>query len=84
MKYIIITLLFSTFSFANYIDDNVKKLDWNGIEVVWLEDNSLPTYDVTVYFNEGSLGETAQLAGVGEFMFQQLTSGTTRYTQKVP
>ena len=43
-------LSISQLSFGNYIDDNLKKLSWNGIEVIWLEDNSLPTYDCSIYF----------------------------------
>lgn len=67
---------------GNYIDENVKKLNWNGIEVVWLEDNSLPTYDVSIYFNQGALGDKKNLAGTTEIMFSQLTAGTNRFTQK--
>lgn len=67
---------------GNYIEDNVKKLNWNGIDVVWLEDNSLPVYDISIYFAEGALGDSKGLAGTSELMFNQLTSGTTRYTQK--
>jgi zinc protease len=67
---------------GNYIDDNVKKLNWNGIDVVWLEDNSLPTYDVSIYFNQGALGDKKNLEGTAEIMFSQLTAGTNRFTQK--
>lgn len=76
-------ILTSQFTHAvNYIDENVKKYNWNGIEVVWLEDDSLPTYDISIYFNQGALGDTKTLAGRTEIMFNQLTSGTKKYTQK--
>ena len=84
MKSILIftLVIFQLNSFANYLDDHVQKLNWNGIDVVWLEDNTLPTYDVAIYFGEGSLSERKSVKGVGELMFHQLTSGTKRYTQK--
>lgn len=39
------------------IEDNIKRLNWNGIEVVYIEDNRFPTYDLTVYFADGALSE---------------------------
>lgn len=65
----------------NYLDENLKKLTWNGIDIIWLEDSSLPTYDVSIYFNEGALGDRKQRAGETQLMFEQLTSGTHRYPQ---
>ncbi len=84
MKYILISfLLFSQFAVANnYLDENLKTMNWNGIEVIWLEDDSLPTYDVSIYFKEGALGDKKGLYGQTELMFAQLSSGTHRYTQK--
>ena len=77
------SLLLSSSVFAkNYIEENVKKLNWNGIDIVWLEDNQLPVYDISIYFGEGALGDNKRRAGTNELMFNQLTSGTTRYTQK--
>lgn len=66
----------------NYLDENLKKMNWNGIDVIWLEDDNLPTYDVYLYFDEGALGDPVGLNGLTELMFDQLTSGTGRYSQK--
>ncbi len=83
MKITILLLFFVNSAFAkNYIEENLRKLSWNGVEVVWLEDNSLPTFDLSVYFRDGALGESKTDAGITQLMFDQLTSGTKRYTQK--
>lgn len=79
---IVLSLLISTANAKNYLDDNLKKMNWGGMDVIWLEDDSLPTYDVSVYFNEGALGDRKNLNGETELMFSQLTSGTHRFSQK--
>ena len=80
---ILFTFVITQLSYAeNYIDEHVKKLNWNGIDVIWLEDNTLPVYDLSIYFGEGALGDPKGMAGTTELMFSQLTSGTTRYSQK--
>ncbi len=82
-KYIsLASLLFSSLVQANYIDDNVKKMNWGGVDVIWLEDSTLPTYDISIYFGEGALGDRKELPGVTEIAFNQLTSGTSKHTQK--
>jgi zinc protease len=82
-KILLILLIISNSAFAgNYLDDNLKKLNWNDIEVVWLEDDTFPTYNFTVYFHAGALTDSKKKQGVTEFMFSELTSGTTRYTKK--
>ena len=82
-NFLVIIFFLSTNTIAkNYLDDHLTKMKWNGIEVVWLEDNALPTYDVSIYFNEGALGDEKKFEGETELMFSQLTSGTHRYPQK--
>ena len=79
----LILFMAANFAFAtNYLDENLKKLNWNGVDVIWLEDESLPTYDVTVYFREGALGDDKIYSGETEMMFNQLSSGTDRFSQK--
>jgi zinc protease len=85
MKKLLLSLVLvcvSQISSGNYIDDNLKKLNWNGIEVVWLEDNSLPTYDFSVYFKEGAFGDSLEKFGETQLMFDQLSSGTSKYKQR--
>ncbi len=85
MKYLIglLLLLLTNLSYANnYLDKNLKKFNWNGIEVVWLEDSSFPTYNLTVYFSGGAIDESKNKIGITELMFNEMTSGTTRYSKK--
>ncbi len=76
-------ILLSNFAHAgNYLDDNLKRMDWGGVEVIWLEDDSLPTYEVSIYFDEGALADKPQMFGTTEAMFDGLSFGTHRYTQR--
>ena len=60
MKYILLTFIICANLFAsNYLDENLKKYKWGDLEVVWLEDSTFPTYDITVYFNDGALSESS-------------------------
>ena len=74
-------LIQSAFS-ATYLEENLKTLKWNDIEVVWLEDDTYPTYNLSVYFYAGALTDDAKDYGETEFMFNEMNSGTTRYTKK--
>lgn len=84
MKKILLSLFIMSQSVyaSNYLDDNLHKLSWNDIEVVWLEDDSYPTYNLTVYFHAGALTDDKNKLGTTEFMFNEVTSGTTRYSKK--
>jgi zinc protease len=79
MKLLLVTLL--TFNiFAADVDLKVEKFDWNGIEVTWLEDNTLPTYDVIFYFADGALSDGSR-KGETDMMFQLLRNGTNRFSR---
>jgi zinc protease len=84
MKYLILLLL--TFPHTvlgkNYLDDNLRRMKWNDIDVVWLEDDAFPTYSISVYFNAGALLDDKGKYGQTELAFKELTSGTTRYTRQ--
>ncbi len=81
MKYLLLIFIICSNLFAaNYLDENLKKYKWDDLEVVWLEDSSFPTYDITFYFHSGALTEKKH--GVTQLMFDELTSGTTRYSRK--
>jgi zinc protease len=83
MKYIIILglIISSQIATASKIDSNIHKLDWNGIEVTWLEDNRFPTYEALIYFADGALSDGSK-KGVTNAMFTLLTSGTRRFSQR--
>lgn len=63
-------------------DDRIKKMDWDGIDVIWIEDNRYPTFDVNVYFADGGLSDGRSFKGMTDMAFSLLTSGTRRYSQK--
>jgi zinc protease len=86
-KYVIlfVCLLNSTFSSlwgGDDIRDSVHRLNWNDLEVVWVEDDRFPTFTVTFYFADGALADEAGELGSSNAMFRMLTSGTRRYGQK--
>ncbi len=62
--------------------DRIKKLNWNGIEVTWLEDNRFPTYQAMFHFADGSLSDHSRRKGETSMMFDLIDSGTRRYSQK--
>lgn len=64
------------------IEDNIKKLNWNGIDVVYIEDNRFPTYDLTIYFADGALSEKKGQAGLSVHSFNLMDSGTDKLSQK--
>lgn len=82
----VVVLLFSFISFSsyagNYLDSNLRKMDWNGLEVIWLEDNQYPTYTFNVYFHTGALQDEKGKYGVTELALNEVTSGTNRYSQQ--
>ena len=66
---------------------NIKKFDWNGLEVTWLQDERLPLYHILIYFADGALsdggaGEKSNAKAVTNAMFSLLDAGTRRFTQK--
>lgn len=86
MKTLISTLLLSsTISFTalakESMADQIKKFNWNGIEVVYLKDNRFPVYNLGVYFADGSLGESATEKGLTNYAFNLIDSGTKNLTQ---
>lgn len=81
-----LTLLFSS-SFLKAavpvsIEDNIKRLNWNGIDVVYIEDNRFPTYDLTIYFADGALSDSPESMGLTQHSFNLLDSGTEKLSQK--
>ena len=60
---------------------NVRKLDWSGIEVIWVKDNRFPTYDISVYYGDGSLSD-GDVKGETDTMFSLLGKGTPKYSFK--
>ncbi|MBC7430148.1 MAG: insulinase family protein [Bacteriovorax sp.] len=64
------------------IEDSIKRLNWNGIEVVYIEDNRFPTYDLTIYFADGALSEKKGENGLTIHSFNLMDSGTDKLSQQ--
>jgi len=77
MKYILITI-FSSLLIAG--PQAVQNFNWNGVDVVWLEEEKFPTYSVYIYYSDGALADGA-LPGETNSMFKLLTNGTSKLTQ---
>jgi zinc protease len=60
----------------------VEKLNWNGMDVVYLRDERLPTYLVQIFFADGALSDAKEKGGETEMMFELLTRGTSKQDQK--
>jgi zinc protease len=59
----------------------IKKLNWNGVEVIYLEDNRFPTYDIAVYFADGALSD-GDHRGASAHALNFVTLGTSKLTQQ--
>lgn len=71
---------FTTSAFGS--SDHIKKLNWDGLEVVWLKDDRYPVYNMAFYFADGALGDHSKRKGETAAALNLLTSGTRRYKQK--
>jgi zinc protease len=82
MKLIFLSLFFVTNIYASSeIEKSIKRLNWNGIDVVYLEDNRFPTYDMVMYFADGALSD-GNHPGETQHAFNLADSGTTKFSQK--
>ena len=77
---LLLCLLFSSVAIAGMPD--YERLNWDGIDVVWIENNRLPMYEVSVYFADGALSDHSKRYGETELTFEMLTSGTRRFNQR--
>lgn len=86
MKYILIILLLVNSAFAKETFlDSVNRMKWdmgkgNELDVVWIEDDKFPKFTASFYFQDGALNDP--MSGVTQTTFDQLTSGTTKETQR--
>ncbi len=75
-------LAISAQPFAAQAKSAIKTYSWKGIPVTYIEDDRLPTYNVSVYFADGALSDEQGVPGETNAMFSLLTAGTRRYSQK--
>lgn len=85
MKKILMTTLIASSAWGLHADDSmkssVKNLNWNGIEVKFIEDNRFPTYEMVMYFADGALSDDKR-KGETEHAFNLIDSGTSKLTQE--
>ncbi|MCY4645023.1 MAG: insulinase family protein [Bacteriovoracales bacterium] len=60
----------------------IVKEKWGTLDVVWIEDNEVPTYSVQIYFADGALSDPRDRYGEMDYMLTGLFWGTNRFTQK--
>ncbi len=63
------------------IEESIKRLNWNGIDVVYIEDKRFPTFDLTLYFADGALSEKKGEFGLTDHSFDLVDAGTPKLTQ---
>lgn len=81
MKKLLLLTLITVNVFASTSSlDSVKKMNWGNVEVVWIEDEKFPRFSASILFDRGALSD--QYSGQSQAMFNQLTSGTDRESQK--
>ncbi len=73
--------LFFLFSVKAQVLNNYQVLDWNGIEVHWLEDDKFPLYQVVIYFSKGSSSDNPQTYGETKASLELMNTGTNSYTK---
>jgi zinc protease len=62
-----------------YAQRAVERLDWDGLEVIYIADDRLPTYSLAVYFADGALADTKGREGETSAALNLLNSGTRRF-----
>ena len=65
---------------SDYGRSRIKTMSWEGIDVVWLQDERLPTYSIQIGFADGALGD-GENTGIADATFYLLSSGTSRFNQ---
>ena len=74
----------SAFSQTNndYGRSRIQEMSWDGIDVVWLQDDRFPTYSIRIYFADGALSDGENSSGLVDTTFDLLSSGTSRLDSK--
>lgn len=82
MKYIILAFLLCPSLLAkDFLSGKVKKLNWEGLDVIYLEDDRFPSYDLNIYFADGALGDGA-IKGTTEAALNFMSLGTRRFSRQ--
>ncbi len=65
----------------DFFSGKVKKLKWDNLEVIYLEDDRFPTYQFNIYFADGALSD-GSVKGVTSAAFNFMTLGTRRFNRQ--
>jgi zinc protease len=80
IKYVLLGVLGWSINHVQGIE--YQRLFWENIEVVYIEDNSFPTYSLSVLFDDGALSDAAGFEGETSMALGNMKEGTDRYQQK--
>jgi zinc protease len=79
MKFYFFFFLFFSTTYASDLKGRIEKLNWNGLDVVYINDERFPTFDIIFYFADGALSDETK--GETNAMFSMLEAGTRRYNR---
>jgi zinc protease len=77
---LVLTLLAPMMSWSQ---PKYKTTSWGATDVIWIQDDTFPKFNITMYFADGGLGDDAAKAGVTQMMLDLLKSGTSQKSQAV-
>lgn len=80
-KYVFLLCLYSLSALAtpSFLDD-VKRLKWGDLDVVWIEDEKFPRFTASLYLEDGALRDSTP--GLSQAAFDLFSSGTSKETQR--
>lgn len=78
---VIVACILNTLSL--WAQPKYKTTSWGATDVVWIQDDAFPRFNMTLYFADGGLGDDAAKSGVTQLMLDLLTSGTSKKSQAV-
>lgn len=67
------------FGESSFLDD-VKRLKWGDLDVVWIEDEKFPRFTASLYLEDGALKD--ETPGITQATLDQFTAGTSKETQR--
>lgn len=77
--FLLLGLIFSSYLMAT---PKSQSLEWGGLPALWVEDSSVPLFQIKVQFYDGSLFDDKESAGYTASMFSMLEKGTPKFDQK--
>ncbi len=76
-------LFFITIGVTSWAQPKYKTTSWGATDVIWIQDDAFPRFNLTIYFGDGGLGDDAAKSGTTQMMLDLLTSGTTKKSQSL-